>query len=376
MAKPTEILDLAYTQAVNAGSNSLINDDKIRERVRLVVGNEKNRACVRLLMSCLLAKASDTTKDVRKPYTEIGDSDAFSGRNIDEKYIFPFITKKNLPCNPTTAFLTPAFRNRSIVLTPSVNLVGKPPELYKTTLLLLDDVHKNKIEATVLLGEVIRELILLKNRKRSRIRNLLTSLKKNGAGALPLSVSAIVDLLKLQIKHAGSSRLPVLIVVAAYSIIEHYLEEKVLPLYVHNAADKQTGALGDVEIIRVNHEKVITVYEMKMKRVTRDDIDIAVEKLAASKKVVDGYIFITTERIDEEVVEYSKTLYSKMGGTEFLILDCVDFAIHFLNIFRGLRMEYLEAYQKLLLSEPDSAVSQQIKEEFLSLRKGLEGAAL
>jgi DNA adenine methylase len=37
-------------------------------------------------------------------------------------------------------------------------------------------------------------------------------------------------------------------------------------------------------------------------------------------------------------------------------------------LFYRLRIGFLEAYQELVLSEPDSAVSQPLKEVFLSLR--------
>ena len=47
----------------------------------------------------------------------------------------------------------------------------------------------------------------------------------------------------------------------------------------HNAADKQTGAIGDVEVTLGSDEQVLTGYEMKMRRVTRDDIDLAVQKI-------------------------------------------------------------------------------------------------
>ncbi len=49
------------------------------ERVKYVALNLKNRAGVRLLMACLLAKLHRPEVDVRKPYTEIGTADAFSG---------------------------------------------------------------------------------------------------------------------------------------------------------------------------------------------------------------------------------------------------------------------------------------------------------
>ena len=96
-----------------------------------------NRAAVRLLMACLLARIHRPQVDPRKPYTEIGDPDAFSGRTYDEAYLTRFINENRLPCNPTTAFLTPALRNINRPLTVNLDLVGRPREVYEYTLQLL-----------------------------------------------------------------------------------------------------------------------------------------------------------------------------------------------------------------------------------------------
>ena len=45
---------------------------------------------------------------------------------------------------------------------------------------------------------------------------------------------------------------------------------------------------------------------------------------------------------------------------------------HFLHLFHRLRIAYLDAYQELVLAEPDSAVSQPLKEAFLALRQAAE----
>lgn len=240
---------------------SLVNDE-IRERVEYVARNLKNRAGVRLLMACLLAKLHRPEVDPRKPYTEIGEPDAFSGRTYDERYI-----------------------------------------------------------------------------------NL--SLK-------------------------GTSRLPVLVVASAYQTAQEYLGEKILALQSHNAADVQTGALGDVEITLLGDNEIVTSYEMKDKRVANEDIDRALQKLSVSGKRIDNYIFVTTEVIDEQVQNYARSLYQETGGIEFVILDCVGFIRHFLHLFHRLRSRFLETYQSMILEEPQSSVSQPVKEAFLAMRQAAE----
>jgi DNA adenine methylase len=66
------------------------------------------------------------------------------------------------------------------------------------------------------------------------------------------------------------------------------------------------------------------------------------------------------------------TIYEKTSGTEVVVLDCIGFLRHFLHLFHRLRMQFLEAYQELLLAEPESAVSQPLKEAFLVLRQAAE----
>lgn len=169
-----------------------------------------------------------------------------------------------------------------------------------------------------------------------------------------------------------SSRLPVLVVAAAYRAAAEYLGEQAKPPHAHNAADLQTGALGDLEITLANDEHVVACYEMKDKEVTRSDIDRAIQKVVESGVLIDNYIYITTRKIDADVAQYAASLYRETGGIEFAILDCLGFLRHFLHLFHRLRLSFLEAYQDLVLSEPDSAVSQPLKELFLTLRRAAE----
>ena len=145
-----------------------------------------------------------------------------------------------------------------------------------------------------------------------------------------------------------------------------------MPLKSHNAADQQTGSIGDVEIRLENDDCVVTCYEMKLKRVSIDDIDRAVQKVASKGVRVDNYVFITTDVIEEQIVEYAATMYEKTGGTEFVVLDCLGFLRHFLHFFHRLRLQFLDAYQRLVLSEPESSVRQPLKEVFLALRQAAE----
>lgn len=371
MPEPDEILATTFRLASLNLGQSLVIDRQIRDNAIYVANNLKNRAGVRLVMACLLAKIHRPSVDVRKPYTEIGGADVFSGRTYDERYITPFINQHHLPCNHTTAFLTPALRNRNMTLVKDLNLLGKPPQLYQAVLSLLDDVYSDRVSPDHLLTEIVRLLLLDRDCRQQRIDSLLSSINTT-KDSVPLSSEDIVNLIAQHMSLKGTSRLAVLVVAAAYRSIENLFGEKVLALQSHNAADSQTGALGDLEITLLDDNRVVTSYEMKNKRIAREDIDRALQKIVVSEVSIDNYIFITTEPIDTSIQDYAKSLYQTTGGIEFVILDCIGFIRHFLHLFHRSRSRFLEIYQELILAESQSAVSQPVKEAFLAMRQAAD----
>ena len=76
----------------------------------------------------------------------------------------------------------------------------------------------------------------------------------------------------------------------------------------------------------------------------------------------------------DDIREYARSKYDETGGVEIAILDCIGFLRHFLHLFHRLRKDFLDQYQTLVLHEPDSAVSQGLKEAFLALRQAAESA--
>ncbi len=205
------------------------------------------------------------------------------------------------------------------------------------------------------------------------MKELLQRMESNsGSGELP--AEAIIKLVEHHLSMDGASRLPVLIVAAAYRAAERNLGERVLLFHAHNAADRQTGALGDLEIALLDDARCVTVYEMKNRSVTTADIDAALYKIL-QHAYVDNYVFITTSPIDSSVSDYAAKAYARSGGVEFVVLDCVSFLRHFLHLFYRLRIAFLDAYQQLVLGEPDNVIRPALKEALLLLRAAAEQAA-
>jgi len=367
---PFHILERLYSRVEHDQGAPVVSDAAALKRIEYVVRCLANRAPVRFLMACMLGKIDRPDIDPREPYTKIESDLSFSGRAYDEEYITRFISDNTLPCNSTTAFLTPALRNINYRLTTDIVIVGRPARVYRDMLQILDDVANGRVSAEDVLADTIRLLCVVRGEKKKRMEALLAGVEEC-RGGLPLSSEAIVTLMEQHLACRNASRLPVLIVAAAYSAAGGRIGEKVRALLSHNAADEQTGALGDVEICLASEGEIVTSYEMKSKRVTTDDIDRAITKIVSRTPRIDNYVFITTDAITPEVNEYARSMYEH-GGVEIVVLDCIGFLRHFLHFFHRLRIQFLDAYQALVLAEPDSAVKQPLKEAFLSLRQAAE----
>jgi len=367
---PTDILENLYQKALSNLSISTVKSPAIKEKVEYICRCNANKAPIRFLMSCLLAKIHNPKLDIRKPYTEIQGDDTYSGRFYDERFVELLVHKYKLPCNPTTAYLTPAFRNLDRLLTTDLAMVGRPREVYAFALEILDAIHSNDERPENILQEVIRLLLIIKSEDEQRMQQLIADLKQ-ADDILPLASEEIVTLLTQHLNCKGSSRLPVLIVASAYQTVKYQIGEVNKLLEAHNAADKQTGSIGDVEITLTNDDRIVTCYEMKDKRVTKTDIDVALQKLSKTKNKIDNYIFITTDIIEIEVTDYAKRLY-EITGVEFAVLDCIGFIRHYLHFFHRQRNNFLNIYQTMVLLEPTSSVSQPLKEAFLALRRAAE----
>ena len=206
-----------------------ISDDELLEKTMFICRNIKNKAPIRFLLSCLAAKIDNPAIDIRKPYTSIGGGDSFSGRKYDESVIQRLVTEFKLPCNNTTAYLTPAFRNGNEIMRPGLKLEGRPPELYVEMLDVLNAVYKQRLMPEQLLREMFRQLIIVRDQQTRRINELLESLSTT-VGGQPLSSEQIITLVEQHLNCPNASRLPTLVVSAAYQSVSQYLGEVIRPL--------------------------------------------------------------------------------------------------------------------------------------------------
>jgi hypothetical protein len=368
MQEPAAILSAAYERAASALNAPAIAEGAVRKRIEDVARDLAARKGIRLVLACLLAKLDQPHVDIRQPYSGIDPDRSYSGRDYDETFLTPFVDRLRLP-STAPVFRTFPFGDLNRPLTPDAVIIKWQPRRYRSALHLLDDIEADRVAASDALAEMIRQLLLLREEHSRRI----ALFKKAVVGVADevLSSEAIVNLIRQHLACRNASRLPVLVVTAAYRAVAERIGECPRRLLAHNAADEQTGAIGDVEIHLTGEDHTVTSYEMKLKAVTRDDIDRAVTKIVGHDPPIQNYLFVTTEPTDQAVHDYAASLYDRLG-VEIAVLDCLGFLRHFLHFFHRDRMAFLEAYQELLLAEPESAVRQALKEAFLTLRLAAE----
>lgn len=201
---PNEVLETYLNVANKSLATSFLLAAEIQGEIEFICRCNTNKAPIRFLLACLLAKIDRPEIDIRKPYTEIQGGDTYSGRAYDEGFVEGFVSKHKLPCNSTTAFLTPAFRNIDRLLTTDLVMVGKPREVYTYALRLLDAVHKNRIDAEDVLKEILRYLLVIKAENEGRMKQLIADLKQT-SDILPLSSEQIITLLNQHLNCKNSS---------------------------------------------------------------------------------------------------------------------------------------------------------------------------
>src|SRR5690606_15605610 len=103
----------------------------------------------------------------------------FSGRSLDEEYLTGFIAKHKLPCNSTTAFLTPALRNLDRPLLAESAAIGRPPQLYRDSFSILKAVAEGQVSATDVLLDMVRLLFVVKQEQEQRMESLLSGLQRS-----------------------------------------------------------------------------------------------------------------------------------------------------------------------------------------------------
>lgn len=210
----------------------------------IIVRSESSKAVLTVILTSLTYKLLFPTQDIRRHQSSI--QNGYSGRTFDTQYITFFLKEQCFPSMAESGWLTRSLEQK---LPYDKNYTGaiRPEKLKQTFLNLIDHIEHSTIEEREnLLLYLLTELLRLRERN-----SISLACPQN------LSIKQILIILEKHFSATyqfdGASRLPTLALYAVYQILMDEIKRfhgcLLLPLESHTSADKQSGRMGDIDVV-------------------------------------------------------------------------------------------------------------------------------
>lgn len=262
------------------------------------------------IVTCLAIKAAMPNVDIRYHQVQIQHQTdrgaGFNFRGLSEKLIYPWLNAQAFE-GAKSGWQTRTFERPKPYMLDYDENIGDIKDAFLT---IFDEIEVHGQSATQALAYLMYLQWLHRESKQISL-----SIPKTQ------DISLIINLLSKHFFYPykasrGASRLPVLALYAVYEVmlgqLERYKSMALKPLEAHSAADSQTGAVGDIEVIRTDNAQVFEAIEVKHgialnERIIHD---------AANKimdKSIDRYYILTTHAAcepDEALAQKIATIKS------------------------------------------------------------------
>ena len=315
----------------------------------IISHSESGKAALAVVITSLVKKITTPQQDIRFYKTGMEGGSGYSGRGLDTKVITPFLNKNNFPAMSESAWLTRSFE-QSEPYTLDYKGAVNPPILKKAWLQILDNVERGTLNPRIALEYLFAGLVAKRDSNAS-----LKLAKPTG-----LSIEAIVDYLDLHFmydyKSAGASRLPVLAIYAAYTQmmkeVSRYKGYTLPPLQRHNAADRKTDTIGDIQVLDSNKRIVEAVEVKHLIEITPNIIQTAYKKFKTEP--VKRYYLLTTSEDDKHTIENSNaaTEIQKKIGCQVIVNVVEPTLKYYLRLLEN-PDTFIIAYSELLETDKD-----------------------
>lgn len=248
------------------------------------------------IVTCLAIKAAYPLVDIRYHQVQIQQNTdrpaGFNFRGISEKVVYPWLSIQTFE-GAKSGWQTRTFeRPKPYMLTYDENI----GDIKDSFLNVFDQIEEfNELGENALAYLIYLQLV---HRESKRVTLALPRTE---------DILLITSLFKEHFFHTykaskGASRLPVLALYAVYTVLMNQLERyqgmELKPLEEHSAADSQTGAVGDIEVVYSNTKEVFEAVEVKHNIPLSDGIIRAAARKIMDKNV-DRYYILTTHPICE-----------------------------------------------------------------------------
>lgn len=287
LSEATELLSLDAIPTLNETIRSLIDE--------IISRSEGAKAVLAVTLTSLVYKQLNPEQDIRKHQS--GIDSGYSGRTFDTHYITPFLRKNRFPAMAESGWLTRSLEQK-VPYDKDYTGAIRPQSLKDAFLSIIDYIeHSNEASRNTLLIYILCKLM------EQRERNVLTL-----ATPQNLSIRQLLTLLERHFsyhyKFEGASRLPSLAIYAIYQILIQEIRRfdgyKLLPLENHTSADRQSGRMGDIDVVDKEGNPFEAVEIKHLIAINREHIEIAYEKFMGTG-IKRYYILSTVETSPEEL---------------------------------------------------------------------------
>ena len=245
------------------------------------------------IVTCLAIKCAKPGADIRYHQVQIQNQTnrpaGFNFRGVSEKVVYPWLNEHNFD-GAKSGWQTRTFeRPKPYMLSYDEN-IGDIKEAF---LACFDEVEERSQSAESGLAYLIYLQMIERERK-----HIPLSIPKTK------DISLIVDVLKRHFFNKyraskGASRLPVLALYSVYAVmvkeLDRFSGKTLMVLQEHSAADAQTGAVGDIEVMDDSTGEIFEALEVKHDIEISEAILQDVQK-KIMPKTIDRYYVLTTHQ--------------------------------------------------------------------------------
>jgi DNA (cytosine-5)-methyltransferase 1 len=315
------------------------------------------------IVTCLAIKSAKPQVDIRYHQVQIQNqterSAGFNFRGVSEKVVYPWLNEHAFE-GAKSGWQTRTFeRPKPYMLSYDENI----GDIKESFLITFDEVEEHDAPAADALAHLIYLQLLHRESKKINL-----SIPRTQDIQLITQVFA---------KHffypyksvKGASRLPVLALYAIYSVLlgqlARYQGMELRPLEEHSAADSQTGAVGDIEVVRVGTDDVFEAIEVKHNIALNERIiqDAATKIM---NKSVDRYYILTTHTTCEpdDLLQQKITRIKLLYNCQLIANGVIPSIKYYLRLLSNPSLVF-QKYVELLAT--DSAIKHEHREVWNNL---------
>ena len=358
MLSYNEVLNSVYTRALEATS---VNDmttglpEEASSYINLLVSRaESNKGLIAVLTTLLVYKIVYPEQDIR--YHQAHLPNGFAGRGVDQNYITPFMKKVSFPAMSESGWLT-----RSLEQSHPYDL-DYPGRITPNS---LKNAFLNIVNQVQVLGLSAEEVLLYFFKLLIKQRD---DLNIELAKPHSLSISKIIRLLEKHFTYryscAGASRLPTLAIYAAYQCmmgqVARFNDKILCPIEAHNAADLQSGCIGDIEVDNENGSAFEGVEVKHEIQITSQLVADAYEKFKIFN--TDRYYLLTTANMDSadwDAIDVEIQRIAQIHGCQVIVNGVYTTLKYYLRLVTD-PADFIDKYVELM--KHDETIKFQHKE--------------